>query len=187
MYNCNHLKNQSACHHLLNLCTLKLATELSSLESGEEKWNLCLYLNHLNPNLDFQVDTYYASELQESVIPDQFHSDDTVQLVATTFESSGRFRQMSTFRLNDLFLCNSARLSHDHISFGTNIHKTCSWKSSELWEFASKQENNHFWDLHLLSETSKLYPVPVRVSFGEQIATRWMVKRFFLLNSQIGN
>lgn len=187
VYNCNNLKNQSACHHLLNLCTLKLATELSSGDSGEEKWNLCLYLSHLNPKLDFQIDGYYVSDHRESVVPDTFRSGDPVHLVATSFASDGTFRGMSPLALGDLFLCTSARLKHEAIRFGTNLHAKCVWSAADLWDFAMKQqENNRFWELHLLSGSSQLYPVPVRVSYGAETANRWMTERFFLVNSQIG-
>ena len=189
VYNCNNLKNQTACHLLLNLCIAKLATELQNVVSSnnEEKWNLCLYLNHLNPRIDFQLDTYYVSDHQESVITDNFHASDILKIVALIFEYDGRFVRMVPLDLADLFPCNNnnIRLGHSHISFGTNIIKRCKWTVSKLWKMAMQSENNYFYELYLLSEKSLLYPVSAKMSFDQKVA-RWMTRRFFLFNSHIG-
>lgn len=155
--------------------------------SNNEKSNLCLYLNHLNPKLDFQLDSYYVSEHVDSVIDDQFRSNDRINLISVRFNEDGRLDRMEQIDLNDLFLCKDERLQHRQVRFGINLHKKCKWNSNDLWHITTKFEKAKFNELYFYSTSkSKLYPVPIVFIYEDQILSRWMVRRFFLVDSNIG-
>ena len=165
------------------MCLLKFYTETLSNNILRSEWNLCQQLNDLNPKLETKIDPYYQREHQDAWFNEKYQSRDLLRLISVHFEQNGRWIGETSSNLQDYFLCENDTLKLNKLMFGVNLSKKCTWTATGLWDYATQQSRNKFYELYFMSNHSQLFNIMVKIDSGRN---RWLVKRFFLVNSNIG-
>lgn len=156
----------------------------------ENKTNLCRYMYHLNDKLEFGIDTSYVTDYEQVHVGkwsrDKHYTNSAVQLVSIVHHLNGSLSHVGHFNLQNFFLCENEYLKHSKLVFGVNVRKTCTWTVNRLWDYAQQPDHATFYELFSLFDSDKLYPVPVKGYLNEQTDRRLFMRRFYLVNSQIG-